>query len=448
MTLHSLSLSDVAPAGRVAAPAARTVVTYPPTEDSQQRTERLSASQRHGSLLVLLALGVVCALDAGILAALLTPIKQSLGLHDQAFGAVAAAFTVAGMAGAPLFGYLAGRFGRKPVLIGAVLLWSLASSAGALTGGVASLVLWRSLTGFGEAAYQGLVPSWLSDLYDQRWRNFVFSLFMVRNKVGGALSLALGAWLASAYDWRIAFLASGVPGLLLALSLLALREPVPGASDGHSVPQRPSRLREQLAVFRVRPYVMHLAALGFFFSGMYTAQMWAPAYLHRVFGLSNGAAAGFMAAVLLFTAPAGLIGGYVFGRTLSRFASGLTVALAVSSLVAAVLFALAFATRDLAAAKLLIVLAVISFGSTAGSLTTLLVETAPAQLRTAAGSFGALVSAGVGGALAPWLLGYLSDRHGLDRAIFLGPAAYALAGLIWTASAISLARTPSSAEGR
>lgn len=409
--------------------------------------EGASATPRHVSLAVLLALGVVCTLDALIISALITPIKSELGLKDEMFGIVAATFTAAGMIGAPVFGYAAGRFGRKRTLIAGAILWSLASSGGALASGVAGLMLWRGLTGFGEAAYQGLAPSWLSDLYDRRWRNFVFSLFMVRNKIGSAIGLALGAWIATHYDWRAAFLVSGIPGLILAAGLFFLREPGAGASDGETNARRRLSLREQLGVLAVPPYVAHLVALAFFYSGTMTAQVWAPAYLHRQFGLTNMAASGFLAAVLLFTTPVGLIGGFLAGRTLAKRPNGLTWALAVTSLLAATFFAIAYASHDLVTTKRFIVLAVIAFGSTAGSLTTLLVEFVPAVLRASAGSIGAFVVAATSGAVAPWLLGHLSDRYGLATAIFVGPAAYAIAGLVWIAAALTLFRSPSPSQG-
>lgn len=393
----------------------------------------------HWSLAAILSLGVVCMMDAAIVAGLLTPIKADLHLTDAAFGQIAASFTLAGVLGAPLFGYAAGKVGRKPVLLAGAVIWSLASACNALAGGVAGLLFWRSLTGFGEAAYQSLAPGWLADLYEKRWRNLVFSIFMVRNKIGSALALALGSWLASAYDWRLAFLLSGVPGVLCAIWLWFLPEPTPGASDadGPTAPvSRRLTWREQVQILKIGRYSAHLAALALFFSGVWTAQMWAPAYLHRVFALPNATASGFLAAVLLFTTPVGLLGGYLAGRWLAPHRWGLTSALAITALLTAAAFTIAFSTRDLATAKLFIILAICAFGSTAGSLTTLLVELVPAHLRTAAGSFGAIISTGISGAAAPWLLGSLSDRIGLDRAIFLGPAAFALAALIWLATLI------------
>jgi hypothetical protein len=126
--------------------------------------------------------------------------------------------------------------------------------------------------------------------------------------------------------------------------------------------------------------------------------MWSPAYLHRVFALPNAAASGFLASVLLFTTPVGLLGGWLAGRWLAPHRWGLTSALAVTALLTAAAFTIAFSTRDLATAKLFIILAICAFGSTAGSLTTLLVELVPGHLRTAAGSFGAVISTGVSGA--------------------------------------------------
>ncbi len=386
---------------------------------------------RHGGLVVLLALGTFCSLDSFLLSALITPLKSALGLTDEALGRISAATTLAGIVGAPLFAMLVVKFQRKYVLAAAVVFWSLASSGGALAAGVGGLILWRALTGFGASAYQGLAPGWLADLYDKRSRNVVFSLFMLRNKLGSALGLSIGAWLAASYGWHTAFLGTGLPGLALAAILLLLPEPVAGAGDGLAVAPPKPKVSDQVSIFRFKPYSVHLIALVFFFAGTTTAQMWFPAYLHRVYGLTNREAAGYLSLVLMSTLPVGIIGGWLTGKYLSHRKNGLATVLALTSLLAAVLFAAAFTTRDLVAAKWLAALAIASFGSTAGSLTTLAVETVPAHFRSFAGSQAFIVSNGISGIVAPWLLGALSDKFGLSHAIYLGAAAYGTAGVIW-----------------
>jgi MFS family permease len=245
---------------------------------------------------VLMLLGVVCVIDSAILGSLLTPIKADWGLSDEQLGRLASSFTVAGLVGAPLFALLANRIGRKATLLAGVVIWSPASVASGFAGGVAALLFWRVLTGFGEAAYNGRVPSWLADLYRPRWRNLVFSLYMLRNKIGAALALVIGSWVAERYDWQVALWVSGIPGLLLALGLLPLREPSPGQSEGMVASLQRPRLRASLQVFRHAGFLLHLAWLSLFWIAM-NGQFWIPAYLHRVYGLTNPQAAGFMAQV-------------------------------------------------------------------------------------------------------------------------------------------------------
>jgi len=235
----------------------------------------------------------------------------------------------AGIAGAPIFAFFANRFGRKRVLIVGIILWSIASIGSGFTAGLAGLLLWRATTGFGEAAYNGLAPSWLADLYSAKWRNFVFSLFMLRNKVGYAIALWVGATVASRYDWHHAFFVAGIPGLLLAIGLLFVKEPRPGEADGGILRTLQPKSKDLLQVFRYPGYIAHAVALLVFFIAQ-AGLIWIPAYLHRVYGLTNKEAAGFFAGVQLYTLRVGLIGAYLAGLTLQKLRGGLAAAPALN----------------------------------------------------------------------------------------------------------------------
>lgn len=401
---------------------------------------RNAPSNAHLSLALLLGLGVVCVLDSMIVAALVTPLKQHFGVSDEQIGRLSSAFTLASMLAAPLMGMLANRFGRKVVLIGGAVLWSAASLACGMTGGFVALLAWRALTGIGEAAYSGVAPSWLADLYPPRWRNLLFSLYMLRNKLGSAAALALGGWLAAEHGWRSAFLVAGIPGLLLALLLLSQREPRPGASEQITPPLRPS-LREGLAVFRHPGYCLHLLALAFFYSAMST-QMWIPAFLLRSFALDNQQASAFLAQVLIYTLPVGLIGGYLSSLWLRQRAWGFPAFIATTSLLASGLFLHAYTTPSLQACQLSIGLGTATFGFSAGTLTTLVVESVPATLRTSAVSFSVMLGGGVAGIVGPEVIGRLSDVFGLHNALLVAPACYLLAGLTWLAMTFYQLRQP------
>ncbi|WP_079437479.1 MFS transporter [Zoogloea sp. LCSB751] len=398
----------------------------------------------HASLALLLALGVVCVMDAMIIASLLTPIKNEFGFSDEQIGRLSSLFTFAGIVGAPVFGFLANRLGRKAVLLTGVLLWSVAAAATGLAEGFAGLLLWRIVTGFGEAAYNSLAPSWLADLYRPKWRNLVFSLYMLKNKIGAALALAVGGWVAAQYGWRAAFFVAGVPGLALALALVWVREPELGGSEaraaGGAKAERPD-FRASLAVFRSPGYVLHGAALVFFFTAM-SVQMWIPAFLHRVHGLANQQASAFLAQTLLFTLPAGLIGGYLSSLLLRPYRWGFPAFLSSTSVIAAAAFTLAYTTADLALAQILIVAAIASFGLSAGTLTTLVVETVPPRLRNSAAAFSVVLTSGVAGVIGPELVGILSDRYSLATAVLVAPACYLAAGLVWLGLAVAIKLSP------
>lgn len=156
------------------APPRESTLAAPLTPADRLPSPADAASSRdwgaHASLILLLALGVVCVMDAMIIASLLTPIKNEFGFSDEQIGRLSSLFTLAGIVGAPVFGFLANRLGRKVVLLAGVLLWSVAAAATGLAEGFAGLLLWRIVTGFGEAAYNSLAPSWLADLYRPKWR--------------------------------------------------------------------------------------------------------------------------------------------------------------------------------------------------------------------------------------------------------------------------------------
>jgi MFS transporter, Spinster family, sphingosine-1-phosphate transporter len=399
------------------------------------------SENNHLSLFLILALGVVSMMDSMIVGSLLTPIKAEFGFSDEQLGRLSSLFTIAGIIGAPVFGYFSNRYSRKAVLLTGVLIWSIASLSTGTATGFLGLVSWRIATGFGEAAYNSIAPSWLADLYRPRWRNLVFSLYMIKNKIGTAAALALGGWVAAEYGWRTAFFVAGLPGILLAVALGLTREPSIGATDepatseGKSHPTGKLSIRESLAVFRHPAYVLHLIALFFFYTAM-TVQIWIPAFIHRAYDIPNKTASGFLAQTLLFTLPAGLVGGYLSSLLLQRYRWGFPAFLASTSVLAAAAFFQAYATSDLETAKLFIIIGTATFGFSAGTLTTLVVETVPAYLRSSATAISIVLTSGLAGIVSPELVGFLSDSYSLQTAIFVGPISYLIAGFVWVIFAL------------
>lgn len=408
-----------------------TILRPPPAATGVQASAQAADWETHWSLAVLLLLGLVSVIDAGIIGALITPLKQEFGLSDEQLARLSSVFGLAGMVGAPLFGWFASRHGRRATLVIGTVIWSVGSIASGLAGGLVSLLVWRALTGFGEAAYNGLAPSWLADLYRPGARPLVMAAYMVKNKVGTAVALALGGWAAARWGWEAAFLIAGVPGLLVALLLLHAKEPTPGVSDGLAAPVVRQRIgfREGLSVLRYPGFAIHTVASLFFFAGM-TGQGWIPAFLHRSYGTSNQEASLFLAQVLLFTLPAGLVGGFVAGRYLRKRGWAFPAFLVVTMLLAAAQLYVAYHVHDEQLTRWLIGTATATFGLSMGPMTTLTMETVPPAMRPYA-TFLLIPVQGVFGILVTQGFGVASDAWGLANAMLISPAGYLAAGVVW-----------------
>jgi MFS family permease len=412
-----------------------TILSAPAVPTPQPvRQVRSTAREAALSVTLLLTLGVLCMIDAQIVGSLLTPIKNDLKLADEQFARITALGAFVALWANPLFGDLGNRFGRKKVVFGGLLLLGLGSIGSGLSAGYLALLSARVLVAFSAVSYYVLAPSWIADLYSPKWRNFVFTIYHLKNRVGVSAALIIGGWLAGHYNWHVAFIATGTATLAVVFLILLVREPHPGESDGHADKSlaRPS-FREGLDVFRYKGYVLHALAYSFFMIGMY-GQGWIPAYLYRTFHITNQEASTFLGTVLLATIPVGLAGGWLTGYfSLHRHRGGYATFLGATSLVAALAFFTAYHQNDLVRAKFWLATAFTIFALSVGSLTTLMVETVPPRLRTSAASTSLLASGIIASILAAEVWGIISDHYGLRWAILLAPSGYLIAAWAYLA---------------
>jgi len=404
---------------------------------------RLSTAQATVSVTLLLLLGVVSLVDGGIISSLLTPIKNDLRLADEQFTRITALGAFLGLWANPIFGYLGNRFGRQSVVFGGLLVLSLSEIASGLSTQYSTLLVARILVTFGGISYLVLAPSWIADLYAPKWRNFVFTLYHLKNRVGVSISLFLGGFIAARYGWHIAFIATGTATLALIFLLFLVREPQPGEADGQ-VEETPRQhtFVESLAVFRYPGYVLHVLAFAFFSVGIY-GQQWIPAYLYRTFHITNQEASGFLGSLLLATIPIGLLSGWLTGfLSLHRQRGGYAALLGVTSSLAGLGFFIAYQTAALAGAKFWLSVSYTIFALSVGSLTTLIVETVPPRLRTSAAGWAPLITGLIASVAIAEVWGVISDHYGLGKAILLAPTGFLLGGLLWLALAFWQRRQP------
>lgn len=241
---------------------------------------------------LLFAVYVMNFVDRQILAILLDPIKQDLGVSDTAMGlltgfAFAALYTVAGI---PI-ARLADRGSRRTVIATGVAVWSAMTAVSGLARSFAELALARVGVGIGEAAGTPPSHSLIADYFPPERRAAALGFYANGIYVGTMLAFLLGGWVASRFDWRTAFFLVGLPGLPLALLVRAtVRELPRGASEAARSDHAEIPFGESLRfLFARRSFVLVVVGGSLLSLTGYGMLVWGPAFLGRVHGMEPAA---------------------------------------------------------------------------------------------------------------------------------------------------------------
>ncbi|HLL59870.1 MAG TPA: MFS transporter [Allosphingosinicella sp.] len=179
--------------------------------------------------------------DRYVLGLLIQPIKADLGLTDEQIGwLIGPAFAIFyATMGVPL-GWLADRKRRTWIIAAGITVWSLATAASGLARNFWHLFFARMTVGVGEATLSPAAFSMISDSFPPERRGKPIAVYSTAITVGGGLASLIGAgvlaWAKSAPEivvpgvgqvlpWQFTFFAVGLPGLLVALGFLFMREP-------------------------------------------------------------------------------------------------------------------------------------------------------------------------------------------------------------------------------
>jgi predicted MFS family arabinose efflux permease len=181
---------------------------------------------------------VVNMLDRQILGILLPQIRAEFHLSDTALGLLAGpTFAVIySVMGVPL-AMLADRTSRRNLIAAALALFSATTLLCGMAANFPQLLLARFGTGIGEAGTAPAINAMIADIYPPQRRAGALSVYCAGANAGILLAFFAGGLLAQTAGWRVAFMAAGVPGLVLALLfLLLVREPQRTAQQRHFNP--------------------------------------------------------------------------------------------------------------------------------------------------------------------------------------------------------------------
>jgi DHA2 family multidrug resistance protein len=121
----------------------------------------------------------------------------------------------------PPTGWLAARLGRKRLLVGAVLGFTVSSVLCGLAGSLPELILWRTCQGLFGAPLVPLSQAITLDTYPKRQHGTAMALWGVGVMLGPILGPTIGGYMTELYDWRWVFFVVAPFGVLALLGCMA-----------------------------------------------------------------------------------------------------------------------------------------------------------------------------------------------------------------------------------
>jgi MFS family permease len=185
-----------------------------------------SAPPAAATRVALLASATLTIMAAAIIAPGLPEMQRVFAAEPGAGVLVRLSLTVTSLAiavNAPIAGAWADRFGRRPLLVGSLVLYAVAGTAGLYVPGLIPLILTRVALGLAVGGIMTSISALITDLFEGAGRARFLGLQAAFASLGGVVFLPLAGVLAD-LNWRAPFWLYGVSALIAPLAVLAVRD--------------------------------------------------------------------------------------------------------------------------------------------------------------------------------------------------------------------------------
>ena len=380
---------------------------------------------------------------------------EELRLTHAELGYIEAALLLSFTILAPVFGRLGDSRSRTRLMASAAVIWSVATAVTGLvdylpflppsiqlhapfiqftltmSGAALALCIARAIVGVGESSYSTITPSLIADYFPPQRRATALGVFQAAIPMGFALGFVIGGVLASYFGWRMAFMIVGVPGILTAILVWRLREPVRGATDepAHQtaldeISESPAQTSEALAhedareswwrtawrILTTRDWIISTAgytALTFTLGAFAT---WATVLLVEDKGMTATNAAITLGVVTLLGGAAGTFGGgWLADRMAAKRQNAYFLVCAISTLIGIVPTLLALVSNDARIYLPSIFFAVMLLFISNAPFHAILINSVPVMVRATAVALNIVIIHTCGDAISRAAVGVLSD---------------------------------------
>lgn len=396
------------------------------------------------ALTLLLAINLVNYIDRYILSSTIAGIESDLLRNHSPdskkalLGILATCFMASFMIFAPIFGIFCTKIKRWHLIGYGVVFWSLASGLSGLSGTVAKLnesstvngfpvgiivafvgsyaflAITRCLVGVGEAAYGPIAPTILSDLYPEKSRGMIMSIFYGAIPVGSALGYAFGgiAGWPNAFYWVIP------PGILLGVLCFLMPEPEIGAQESSHLAPKKIQIKDAAILLKTPSIILNILGMTANTFAIGGIAYWFPYYVSIFRQNGTEQEAGIIMGLLIVISGllATLCGGFA-ADYFSRYHKGSYFLVSGFGMIVGFPAFLAVLYVPFPFAWVLIFIACFCTFLNTGPTNAILLNVSPPLLRPMAFAITIFMIHALGDAISPWIIGAIADNFAFERTI-------------------------------
>ncbi len=260
---------------------------------------------------------IISFVDRQVVAIVVEPMKADLGISDSEIGWLYGVFAIFYATAALPIAMAADRYSRKHIIAAGIFFWSVMTVACGLSRQFWHVLWARIGVGVGEASLGPATVSMVGDLFPRTQIPLALSVFQTAAVMGSGIAFIIGGFVLEIVEqanplvlpvvgelrpWQQTFVYVGLPGVVLALLFLLLREP-----QRKTPPQARVSVGELVGFYRENFRVLmfhHLGFLSFALAG-YAFVFWSVSYFVRVHGIDAATAAQTFGWIFFVTGPIG-----------------------------------------------------------------------------------------------------------------------------------------------
>ena len=290
-----------------------------------------------------------------VIVGLVPTIAQDLGVSLPSAGLLVSLYAAGVAVGAPVLTALTGRFNRKWVLLGLMMLFIAGNLLAWQAPGYGSLITARILTGLAHGVFFSIGSTIATSLVAKDKEASAIAIMFTGLTVALVTGVPLGTWIGQTFGWRATFLVVSALGLLALIGSALL---IPGNLKRSA----PATLGQQLKVLTHPRLLLVYAITVLGYGGTFTAFT----FLAPILEQTTGFAPSMVSLIMLVYGASVAIGNLYGGRLADRLGPIPALTLIFAGLVAILLVLSASAVHPIAAVLTILVWGAFAFGNVPG----------------------------------------------------------------------------------